>query len=641
MAKRTLTLIGMSDSDTKSLLSILRLSSALLTNEWQISKKKNADLILYNLDSSTGRKAWQIGTQSMVGLLNPSAQDVESADVVIKKPLHKKHLADALNLIDSKLEEKKQSPITHKQTPQNSAKPRVNWLKKLFSHANPNSALPKLFFSDTSYPSSASETIKEPTLLQSWLGQLPTDSQQRVTPLLKNCQALLQHRMKPQQMLVLLEIYRTDINAIIFNRDIAAVKRDLYMNTESLRSIDKLNVLIGCLAKGYEQIIQTQYLQAKTTANSEMMLLCMNRMAELLGLQLLHCYQYYRTAHTGLWFTLHRFYLYQEHADTLNSAPLVKPFHTSQPYLHIYSQIILTALTDPYSQPRYDVIRLYKLMAQFTDKITISPVGDRQIHTNSSFLLLGNFCIDAESDSSPKMTAKTSLLTRSLPTTRLVNVQAALKAIKDLFDDRRHIHQTPFMSELNLLKRIIPQLDTTHERLFHRITSNEHRNASISLGLAAIHAHMEHTDSVSLSWQLANQSTGGLMAKRPSQSCYNLNIDDLVGIFEQDFAVKLAVVKWLHIDVNADIEIGLELIQGQAKAITCIPEDEGEPYQALHLTIDSPNASPLIITERGVFSPGRILTIQGLEKPLKVVSNGLVKNSFNHEIFNYTRKLVS
>lgn len=51
-------------------------------------------------------------------------------------------------------------------------------------------------------------------------------------------------------------MYRSQINELLFTRDIAAVKRDLYMNTESVRTIGLINELIGLLALAYQQIIR-------------------------------------------------------------------------------------------------------------------------------------------------------------------------------------------------------------------------------------------------------------------------------------------------------------------------------------------------------------------------------------------------
>jgi len=189
-----------------------------------------------------------------------------------------------------------------------------------------------------------------------------------------------------------------------------------------------------------------------------------------------------------------------------------------------------------------------------------------------------------------------------------------------------------------LLQKVLPQLQTTHERKYHRLNTGKHRQVSIAIGVAPVHKALTETVDDALPWQLCNQSSAGLMARRSSDNCQSLKINDFIGIFETDLSVKLAIIKWLHIELNGETFIGLELIEGKPIPVLCVAEGEAQQYPALLLPSDDPQESSSMIAEKGLYSPKRLLRIKGDGEPYPIQTSGMMINTIDYEQFSYKVK---
>ena len=643
MSTLRLKLAGLNGIDKNSLRSMLRLSADLLTAEWILVEEGHADLEIYAFDTDSGQQAWQNRSGGLTALLTNTGNVTEPVDIVLRKPLRKSNFSEALNLVEEKIRLQNTSQVETETAQAQSQKHKTGWTDKLLSNLKlrrkPAAHLPSLEFQlpdDTTQ--TGIDTIKEPSLLEAWINQLPKDANQRASTLLKNIVPLCSLKLKPLLMIQLLEIYRTAIHELLFTRDISAVKRDLYVTTENLRAIRSVSELIAKLGIAYQQLARPFYEQGATPDNHNMLLFCLNRSAEQQALLVLHAFQYYRKPPPHVWRWLHQQYLYQEQAGTLHLKVSLKEQYQSCSFHEIYTQIILTALADPYSLTRFDVFRLFNLMTAFTDKVETGMLSDKLINTTSNFMLTGHFCIDADSDQMPQAMVKMPPAVRQRPTTRLLNTQPALLYIENLFKDAKSRPHASLDTELRLLKKIIPQLNTTHERRYHRLDSGKHRSVQIVHGINAIHQSLSGNLTNSLTWHLANQGSGGIMAKRQTADCYHLNIGDFVGIFEQDLAVKLASVRWLFVDMEGETVVGLELIEGKPVPVFCTPDGEAEQHPALILPNDKPQEPASMITEKGLYSPKRRLRVKDDGEPYVIVASGMIDSTLDYELFNFTVK---
>lgn len=641
MATLRLKLIGLNGIDRNSLRSMLRLSADLLTSDWILVEQGHADLEIYSFDTDIGQQAWQKRSEGLTALLTNTGNVTEPVDIVLRKPLRKSNFSEALNLVEEKIRLQQASHGNIEADDAQRIKHKTNWTGKLLSslklRKKPAKHLPSIEFqAPDPAPQNQTDTIKDPNLLETWINQLPKDANQRASTLLKNITPLCSLKLKPMQMLQLLEIYRTAVQDLMFTRDISAVKRDLYVTTENLRAIRSVSDLIAKLGVVYQQLARQPYEQGATPDNNSLLLFCLNRSTEQQALLILHAFQYYRKAPSGAWRWLHQQYLYQEQAATLQQSVNLKEQYQSRSFHDIYTQITLTALSDPYSLARFDVFRLFRLMTEFTDKVETGMLSDKLISTTSNFMLTGHFCIDANSDLMPQAMVKMPPDIRQRPTTRLLNTQPALLYIENLFRDAKSRPHASMDTELRLLKKVIPQLNTTHERRYHRLESGKHRTVKMVHGINAIHQSLRGSLTNALDWHMANQSSGGMMAKRATESCYHLNIGDFVGIFEQDLAVKLASIRWLYVDMDGETVVGLELIDGKPVPVFCTPDGEAELHPALILPNDKPQEPASMITEKGLYSPKRRLRVKDDGEPYVIVASGMIDSTLDYELFNFT-----
>lgn len=637
MSALRLRLSGLNSSDANSIRSMLRLSSDLLSQPWAIVDEGPAELVIYSFDTERGQQAWEQREPGFTALLTQTGNVTAAVDIVLRKPLRKSNFSEALNLIEEQLRQQRKVA-----QPQTSLKPantqRKDWSKKLLEtfrlKKKPASHLPELEFASAEQPSQQTDTITDASLLQTWVSQLPKDAGQRTSTLLKNLTPLNALALKPIQLLELLEIYHSAIHDLLFTRDITTVKRDLYVTPESQRAIQAMAQLLTELTIGYQQLARHYYERGDTPSQQPMLLFTLNRSAELMAYSLLHAFQYYRRAPMGIWQRLHQLYLYHEKANTLHQLPALKQPYQVRCFSDIYAQILLTAVADPYSLPRFEVFKLSTVMEQFSDEIETGMLSDKQINTTSNFLLTGHYCIDTRSDHAAKPMVKTDISLRQQATTRLLNTQPALLRIEQQLNAAKQRAESTVNSDLRLLKKIVPQLNTTHERRYHRLTSGKHRTVKIAHGLRAIHQSMTDSPTAALIWQMENQSSGGLMARHNTEGCYHLNIGDVVGIFEQELTVKLATVRWLHIELDGETTIGLELIEGKPVPVFCSAEAETERYPALLLPASKEGKASALITEKGLYSPGRRLSLVE-EETLLIETSTLLESTLDYEQFNF------
>lgn len=642
MSALRLKLTGLSNSDANSIRSMLRLSSDLLLQQWTIVETGPADLVIYSFDTQHGQEAWQQREPGFSALLTNTGNVIEPVDLVLRKPLRKSNFSDALNLVEEQL--RLQRRIVPRQD--SSVKPaesrQKDWSRKLLDSftlkKKPAAHLPKLDLLKPEHRNKQADTIIDASLLQTWVTQLPKDAGQRTSTLLKNLTPLCGLALKHSQMLDLLEIYHAAARDLLFTRDISTVKRDLYITTESQRAIQAMGQLLTELTIGYQQLARHFYERGDTPAQQPQFLFSLNRSAELMSFTILHAFQYYRRAPQGVWQHLHQFYLYQEKANTLHQMPSLKQAHQVRCFSDIYAQILLTAVADPYSLPRFEVLKLFMLMAQFSDGIETGMLSDKQINTTSNFLLTGHYCIDTTSDQAAKPMVKTDISIRQQPTTRLLNTQPALLQIENQLKLARQSKDSALNTDLRLLKKIIPQLNTTHERRYHRLSSGKNRSVKITHGLKAIHQGLIDSLSDAQVWQMENQSSGGLMARHSAESSYHLNIGDIVGIFEQELAVKIASVRWLHIEPEGQTTIGLELIEGKPVPVFCSPAADAEQYPALILPAGKDGKASTLITEKGIHTSGRRLLLSEKDDAYYIEASTLTESTLDYEQFNFKRQ---
>lgn len=648
---------GLKKIDNTSLRSMLTLTNDLLSHSWEIIDDGQADLYIYSLETKEGKAAWLEHKQGFSAIL-ASQKVTTPADIILKKPLRTKNFSETLNAIEGKIKFAKKSkkvtrtkastPTVKKSTvkPKDTAKSSLLFTslssglsKHLIGTRSPAWNLPPLSLNLPIQNLVKPDTILELGLLKKWLEDISKqNSVTMISAILGNIIPLNRTVIPMRTRLPLLDLYQKSITQLIFSRDITAIKLEMASLSSYIKSMRALMLLVEELSIGYKIIINEAYHQGERPNSNNFFLLAINRTAENISLSILLAYSYYRTPHTGAINTLHQLYLYCEASNTLEKIVSIKGISTSKPFYHIYNQIMLTSIADPFRLTKFEVFKLHSLMADYADKAEISPLINKHKNAPNEFLMTGYFCIDTTSDHIPTALAKTSIEKRRSPQARLLNTQPVVKAMEQLFQQAElPANRGMYDLDIKILQQVIPQINTSYDRQFHRLPNIKNRQINLASGVSAIHNclnnnNFEYTDK----WIIHNQSSAGMMASREVDDCHQLHIGDFIGIFDPHMSPSLAITRWLCTDHLGVTQIGLEIYPGLPVAVTARPKDGSEIIQGLLLPEDRDIRQPsYLIVEKGGYSTNRILHITEGEKGYTISATSLIDNTFNYEQFRF------
>jgi len=280
-------------------------------------------------------------------------------------------------------------------------------------------------------------------------------------------------------------------------------------------------------------------------------------------------------------------------------------------------------------------------MGQFADKVEISPLSTSPLIPDKDLFKTGQFCLNCTKDCSPVSIAKAPMDAQALSETLLLNTQSVLHAIDEIIQ-QADITPSHGNQDINvqILKHIIPQLRASYHREDQRLTTakTEHHKIWLAIGINAIY-YCINDDAINnntLEWSVINQSDSGMLIRSDSKNYPDIHIGDFLGVFESNLPAKLAIVRWLYTDSDHIISIGLEFQLGQAMAVTCLPYGENSSILSILLPgVNDSRQLDTLITEKGVFSPNRILQIKNNHKSFSVTIETLISSSFNYEQFSY------
>jgi hypothetical protein len=648
--------IGLSDIDFSSLKSMLSLSSSLLTHTWILSDAQDAELTIFSQENPDSLNRLTAFSGKYTALLTKESTDADTVDIVLRKPLRTKNFSEALNTIEAKIK-RSDSPIREQiqitreieEPSEVRTEPTIEAVKektsffgrltqKFSNKKQPASDLPVLNLTTVDSKETAPNTLLEPTLLQQWLEALPENDVDKVTTaILGHIVPLNRSKLSSDLRLKLLDIYKTPISKLVFNRDVKAINRELNSPAEFQRSIKALNQLLEELVLGYKMIVNEKYQQGERPNTNDAYLVSIIRVGELLSLLIVQCYRYYRSAPVNAFYELHQLFIYTEASKTALKTVSTKSLSASIPFQHYYCQIILTGISDPYSLPKYEVFRLFKLMDSMADKVIVKPLTETQRKSPSGFLGRGNFCLDCESDQLPIAINKTPDDVRLSESTRSFSTEAVLAEVDAMFKKYASTNRGGYDLDFNLLKKIIPQLNSTYERKFQRLPVAEPRIIKLTYGVSDAHALMTQERTVDfVEWQLMNEGTHGIMVSHSNDRHRRLNIDEVVIIFEEEQPVKLATIRWLHIDNNEVSLLGLETPSGEPTPITFTADGETTIYQGLMFPGDKAKKRPLsLFVDKGIYSKNRVLRVKQDGELFVIKTEDLIVNGFNYEQFSF------
>jgi hypothetical protein len=647
-------LFGLSEIDASSLKSMLSLANDLLRNDWKIVESDDMDLAVYSFDSAEGVTAWENRGEGLTALLTKSGNITEPVDIVIKKPLRTSNFSDALNLIAEKVnpvESEKTNNTELTDTPlKNKANPKSSVFKNISKGINkylpvkPARKQADVIVDLPELDPSSKTIVDDIESLGDWLNNIAKiHNKDSVNALLEKLAPLNRLEMPETKRIDFMIAFSDTIFEIFANRELTVERRTESELKQEAELINASLMLLEELNHGFKRVVNECVNKNEKITSNPLFLYASVKVAEVTGMLLLFCYQHYRSQPNHHFEQLHKLYLFCEQAGVVDSLPNYKNNRLDCSFSQLYKQVILISISDPYNLERFEASRLFNLLKKLAAHAEIKVMTKNQIEVSSDFFMIGHFCIDIDSDAIPKAMNKTPVETRKKATSRLLNIQPVLLKLEKIFKQTATTSfGGSFDLDIRLLKKITPQLNTTYERRYQRVDTNSLTTVQLVQGISNIHdsireKHLNHATE----WYLKNKSGAGLMLTRDAANRPGLYIGDIVALFEDEKPVQLLIVRWLQVDHNNMINIGVQLIMGKPLHVVCTPANESKMYPALLIPQDEHNAQKVLLTDKGIFTPNRTVRISGDKEPYTATLKTLLDSSYYFEKFDYKVSLTS
>ena len=657
MSNLKIKLCELNNGDIGSFKSMFHLTASQRNDDWEIITFGAADLCIYSFESEKSISAWQSHTPTDgMSVLFSTNLDVDVAvDIVLKKPLRIKNFSETLNtaakqihlatrqknhsaeeiaLQDIYAADNADATNEIKEEKSSIIKSVANLLSR---RQSPHPDLPSLNFVLPEQSEIQTDLILDPITLKQSL-KLPLasrDDNVLIDSILTNLIPMNRCIIPVTTRQKLLEIYRKSTFQLMRGWENRAQQLKSLSQDEYSETVQAFALLLAELATGYKIVLVEAYQQGEHPKSKESFLLVINRVAEYSSLTILHAYCFLRTTQAEVINTLHQLYSYCEAAQVLNGQVSTKEDQASLSFSTIYNQIILTAIADPLRLTKIDILNLYRLMAKYTKKITLSLLSEEQKQSDNGSLMGGLFCLDLASDKLPISLEKTSSEERQPSNIRLLNTHAALISIERLFQLATGSTDDVYSSEIVLLKKIIPHLNNSYEREFERIPSKNDVYIHLVKDLIDIYSalHSSPTE-FNTKWNIHNRGLGGLMVSASDMSYSQLDVGDFYAVFEEHDSPLLATVRWLRLE-HDDVVMGLELLRGAPIAIHYFLENEPEKLPALLLR--NKKQADTLITSKGSLNIDEAIEITEDDKTYIISIDAVINNTSNYDHFSFTK----
>jgi hypothetical protein len=652
MSTLKIKLCELNDGDIGSIKSMFHLTTSQRKHDWEIVLSGPADLCIYSFESENSITAWQSHSSSDgMSVLFSTNLDVDVAvDIVLKKPLRTKNFSEVLNTAAKQIKladqlknhSAEEIALQEIYAAENTVTEEKDSIlsavsKRLTRRQSSHRDLPTLNLTLPDQTEIQADLILDPIELKQSLKLLIAnrDDDALISSVLSNLIPLNRFIIPSKTRQVLLEIYRKSTFQLMRSWEAKVNALDELSHDDYLKSAQALAMLIDELTIGYKILLMEAYEQGSHPKSKEPFLLAINRVAEYSSLYILHSCCFLRSTQAASTNTLHQLYLCCEAAKVLDIKVSTKDDQASLSFSSIYNQIILTCIADPFRLTKVDILKLYRLMAKYTQKITIDLLSEDQKHPHKDSLMGGLFCLDLSSDRLPTSLDRMTSKERSVPDARILDTHLALTAIERIFQlAASSIDDNVYSSEIQLLKKVIPHLNNSYERQFKRTQSDDGLQIKLVKDLEDIHSALQsNPQDVGNYWNINNSGLGGMMVSNQNILYSHLDVGDFYGVFEDKKPTSLALVRWLRLN-DSNVEMGIELLHGEPIFTHFFLEDD--PKQIPALLLRNKKIPDTLIAPKGLLNIDEALELTENEKTYIISIDTLIDNSFNYDHFSFS-----
>ncbi|VAW94507.1 hypothetical protein MNBD_GAMMA23-2282 [hydrothermal vent metagenome] len=471
--------------------------------------------------------------------------------------------------------------------------------------------------------------------LKQWLDALPVmDVISTVGNLHAAIEPFNEIEMADDERLKILEIYHSVMDDILFSYDDMRLKM-LPISIEERRKLQNdIMWLYLSLANGYKSIVQSSFDQKLTPNKNTTLIISIYRSMDLIIQAMLYAFRSHETPPPLSFLEINQLYMYAEYLNILDSKIKNISLGAQSTIGSLYKQILLLVVSDPYRVNSNEIVEVYFFLEKFSDLCVI----DRNIESKNEE---GKYFIELMEDSPPQPYDYSSK-PATLSSCRTIDVWPVVQAFGEELSGEYDMNSLG-LREFDSGKSSLNNAGTEQrfvEILTQQLMGQKNRGAErqlttskcyVAIGLSAINFYLmnknkikeiiepEKTGGITVNsidfeeqadftldvWQLCNKSESGyLLTIRKSILTQELVIGDVVGVIidngKGNIHIQVAFVRWARGD-NDTFKMGVEILKGNAKSVTCRCAGDTQPYDGLYFPSEKTlDLQACVLTEKSL-----------------------------------------
>lgn len=466
----------------------------------------------------------------------------------------------------------------------------------------------------------------------------------------------------------LLDQYRHTVRVLLPSLEQEYAGKPLPLGDKAKQAASLARELLTELSHGYKMVV-LELSQRKPGAN-KLAPSAVQRAIECLGEILDICYEIYAPMPAGIWLELHQLYWY---AVRQNVHEEKFPDDAGSGSVNAsYKRVLLTALADPYRLQQGQLSGLKSYLAGAADLAMLQPLSEAE-NTHGLFVLRldGDKPPKALSQHSGVTDGRTDILLNTIPFVRQLHQQ--LQEV-----EAGKAPRAAGLSDIagqaayrELLKRLIKQWGLGPKRLFNRVPADT--TTFICAGIRSLHHALagggdesftppevdenevqitvqmatpadrtgQHTTYNCSSWQVVNESAGGVALTMDPHSVGKVRVGDLIGLGAGGgYPWGVAVVRWIQADMPGRIDLGAQFLSPRAEPVAIKPTITAEdvPFQPALLLPEVPalKQPDRIVAARGSFQAQREFELRCQGASRLVRATRLLEQTDSFEVFLFS-----
>ena len=513
-------------------------------------------------------------------------------------------------------------------------------------------------------PNAAVET--RPKHVQAWLNALPLANSLEAARKLADAIAVLNSvKLAEDARLKLLDLYRATAKALLPSLQQQYVNKPLPLQDKGRQATSLARDLMTELANGYKLALVENLGRRISFGANKLAPLAIARAIEALGAKLDVCYETYSPTPEGVWIELHQLYWHAAQQN-LHEQAIADDDKTS--VNHLFKQVLLIALADPYRLQQGQLADVKTYLAKFGHQAMLQPLGKAE---NTHGLFLARL----DEDKPPKALAhhtgvtdaRTDIILNTIPLARTLHqhVQgleagtplkqlglpetAKLPAYRDMLKclikqwgiaPKRGFSRTPMQADLFICSGI----SSLHQALSQNTLPDTSDDAETLITLQVSDA-MQSAGSFQTyncaSWQVLNESAGGVALATDAGSVSKIRVGDIIGLGSgKKSGLGVAIVRWMQSTKDNNLALGAQMLAPQTEAIVIKPvisaPDALFQPALLLAAVPALDQPARMVAARGSFQPMREFEVRGPSGIRSVRATCLIEQTDSMDLFFFS-----